>query len=470
MICGAPMLTFCKLHGSYSSLGRDFKTMFEELLKHINAQNSQANMLREQLLAANSAAIEAKTQASARLQIVLAEERQQAAEDRQNLLSQITSLITSQGEVQEARLATKIDEVRAEVDASKEVFVVANAQYVEAMDEWNIKENGLVEEVVRSRETLKSKLKDDWMVCLTCERPLTIKCVANKGKQAANKYNASIQTTTKSVHEETIRIVDEQMKDIHAQMQALDDFVARARAQNAKHHDDHALSLQSLSTTVKGSYGNIGEHFAFTYDRIKELGEEMSAKTAVLEEALSPLDTTLRQPLAELRSSIASSALQEYTPTGETPQKVQYQYPTVLPRTEAHETLLAALRRPAADAVVSAPVSPSKQPVFQDTDMIDSDDVSNTPVSEMEKPLASLREVDLNISAGSRASESAIPSFGTTSDDMAPPPMKRAATATGMKLPKMLKKPSVVTLEGRENSQVPVFAQSSGRRRSPRHG
>jgi kinesin family protein 11 len=32
------------------------------------------------------------------------------------------------------------------------------------MDAWNVKEGLLVEEVLRSRETLKSKLKEDWVV------------------------------------------------------------------------------------------------------------------------------------------------------------------------------------------------------------------------------------------------------------------------------------------------------------------
>jgi kinesin family protein 11 len=59
--------------------------------------------------------------------------------------------------------------------------------------------------------------------------------------------------TTKSVHAETVRIVDEQMKDIETQMSALDDFVTRARSQNAQHHDSHAQSLQKLSATVKSS-------------------------------------------------------------------------------------------------------------------------------------------------------------------------------------------------------------------------
>src|SRR5271168_5129617 len=176
--------------------------------------------------------------------------------------------------------------------------------------------------------------------------------------QAANKHNSSLQVTTRSVHDETIRIVDAQMKDMETQMKALDDFVTRARSQNTQHHDSHAQSLQGLSTIVKSSYANINSHFTSTYERVRDLGVEMLTKTDSLQETLTPLDSILRQPLAELRSSISNTALQEYQPTGETPQKVQYQYPTELPHTEAHETLLAALRRPS--ATTNNTTSPTK--------------------------------------------------------------------------------------------------------------
>ena len=36
-----------QLRGSYSSLARDFKPLFEELLKHVNAQRAEADELRQ---------------------------------------------------------------------------------------------------------------------------------------------------------------------------------------------------------------------------------------------------------------------------------------------------------------------------------------------------------------------------------------------------------------------------------------
>ncbi|CZR56168.1 probable kinesin-related protein bimC [Phialocephala subalpina] len=448
-----------QLHTSYSSLGRDFKTLFEDLLKHVNAQKAEADALRQQLNTASELAMQSNIAASTRLDEVLREERDQAAADRQNLLLQITNLITTQGDTQDARLGSKIEEVRKDVVASKESFETSRTQYNDGMDAWNEKEGSLVEEVLRSRETLKSKLKEDWV--------------------AANKHNSSLQLSTKSVHAETVRIVDEQMKDIEIQMRALDDFVTRARSQNAQHHDSHVQSLQNLSGTVKSSYNNIGSHFTSTYERVRDLGEEMSTKTSLLQENLTPLDSVLRQPLSQLRENIISTTLAEYQPTGETPQKVHYTYPTDLPRTDAHENLLAAMRKPA-----SPRKSPSKSMscmvpvVFNDAEQparrlfshsLGPAALRSLPL-DSERPTTSgstgLRELDAN------ANKAPVTSPDTEMTGTQIPNFKRSISANGGKLPVLKHKKSVVALEGRENVNPNVEAlkqvQSTGRRRSPR--
>ncbi|KAL3418098.1 kinesin related protein 2 [Phlyctema vagabunda] len=465
-----------QLHTSYSSLGRDFKSLFEALLKHIDTQKAEANELRQQLNLASELAMQTNTVASSRLEEVLKEEREQAAVDRQTLLFQITNLVTAQGEAQDGRLTTKITAVQKDILSSQESFEKSKAQYVEGMDAWNDKETKLVEEIARSRESLKSKLKEDWI--------------------AANKHNTSLQTTTQAVHQETVKIVDEQMKDISVQMQALDDFVTRAQSQNAEHHDSHVQSLEGLSSTVKSSYTNIGTHFNSTYERVRDLGEEMTRQTGSLQESLAPLDETLRQPLAELRGNISRTTLQEYVPTGETPQKVQYQYPMDLPRTEAHATLLSSVRprssqlaspsKIASLPVIFADASPSTRapaPVLTPS----GEEVVLAPSSETEsmKPTGGLREIDVNISSGGSlkcppssyesapASDSAAGCDNSAGGGMTQIPPFKKTMSRGM--PKLSSKPSIVALEGRENVAPALgpgsFSQSItgvGRRRSPR--
>jgi kinesin family protein 11 len=138
----------------------------------VNAQREEANKLREELTTASELAMQSNSAVSSKLDEVLREEREQAAADRQNLLSQITSLVRAQGEVQDARLGTKIEEVRTDVTSLKEAFEASQTQYSQGMDTWNEKEGELVEEVLRSRETLKSKLKEDWVVSSRQRMPI----------------------------------------------------------------------------------------------------------------------------------------------------------------------------------------------------------------------------------------------------------------------------------------------------------
>ncbi|KAI9706699.1 MAG: kinesin motor protein cin8 [Candelina mexicana] len=470
-----------QLHTSYSSLGRDFKNIFEELTKHLNSQKAEAENLREQLSVASTSAVQANAAASSQLETVLAEERQQAATDRQTLLSQITTLINTSGEAQDTRLTTKIASIQNGITASNAAFEAARSQYGGDMDVWSQKEKLLVGEVLKSRDTLKSKLKKDWM--------------------DANQHNSSIQTTTKSVHEETVRIVDAQMKDMAVQMQALDEFVTRARSQNERHHETHVQSLQGLSGTVRNSYTSIGEHFTSTYSRVRDLGDDMSERSAVLKATLPPLDATLRQPLADLRSNITDAPLKEYIPTGETPQKIQYSYPTTLPRTETHDTLIAKLKRsnqPSSSSTLPTKPEPQQQRksvIFNDASLApegDDEIALVQPPEPSSRPTSSsgslgLREVDVNVNAGVATSHNTINNNNSASNtnnivDVSsmlisdsvipkiekPGLLKRHTTMTDSKLPSLLQKGAgragVVRAEGRENLPLGV-GEGAGRGR-----
>ncbi|KAL8957815.1 MAG: hypothetical protein Q9193_005007 [Seirophora villosa] len=436
-----------QLHTSYSSLGRDFKSIFEELVKHVNTQKFEAEELRTQMSKAAQEAMKAKAEISLQLESALEEERAQATQDRRDLLSQISSLVNKSGETQDARWQAKIDVMRSDIASSRLTLETEEKKYSESMNVWSQKENLLVEEVLKSRDALKSQMKRDWT--------------------AVNERNTAIQTTTKSVHEETIRIVDAQMKDMATQMQALDDFVKRARSQNERHHATHVSSLQSLASTVNGSYSSIGDHFASTYDRVKNIGCGISEQSRSLQDSLPPLAEKIQQPLSELRSSVANTTLKEYTPTGETPQKTQYRFPATLPRTEPHEKLLNKLS-PSSTTTFSAPAlppSPSKSIVYTDTPSQE-ESSSLIPSNETSRPstASGLREVSLNISSNaisrhsdpnSLTAKPAVDMIKMNDVSMAPPPLKRQATMD-CKLPQKAQGRGggghgIVKLEGREN-------------------
>ncbi|KAI1865085.1 hypothetical protein JX265_008132 [Neoarthrinium moseri] len=467
-----------QLHTSYASLGKDFRSIFEELLSHLTSQKQESDSLRHQLKSASETILQSNSDISARIQQVIEAERRQAAEERKNLLLQISSLINSQAELQDSRLADKAASLQQSVQETNATFEGSVAQYSQGMDVWVEKEDQLLGDVSKSRETLKQKLQDDW--------------------NTANQHSTSIQATTKSVHAETVRVVDEQMKDLDDQMTSLDDFVTRARSQNAEHHDQHSEALDNLSGTVEDSYGSINAHFRETFSRVEGLGAEMDTLTTRTTDALGPLPENICRPLAGLREEISATTLREYQPTGNTPQKMEYEYPTDLPHTKAHSALIAELHGTASPSKIS-----STGGVFADADASLSENRSpsrptssdsHSLLSERNPLTMSLREVHPNVNSSTSlifdplaGSANTIHGFsasvgpGTFSarameEDNTMPLFKKSRTTRSKNGTK-----AGAAAEGRENIPPPmkvlgggigkggeIFAQSSSRRKSPR--
>ncbi|KAK0745793.1 P-loop containing nucleoside triphosphate hydrolase protein [Schizothecium vesticola] len=448
-----------QLHESYSSLGKDFKELFEEVLRHMAAQKTESDKLRQKLEEASRIIVESNGTMSARIQGVVEEERKQAAAERQNLLQQIGSLISSQAELQESRLAGKTALIQQTVVNTSKTFESDVAQFSEGMDAWNVKDTQILEDVAKSRDALKTKLKDEWT--------------------AADKRSSSIQTTTKSVHAETVRVVDEQMKDLDVQMKDLDDFVTRAKQQNAAHHAQHADSVHNLTSTVETSFDNISSHCKATFIRVQQLGDEMDLATDHLQSALDPLDDALRHPLAGLRDDMQNTVLREYSPTGDTPVKAEYHFPTSLPRTSAPEILLADMRdaptpsKPAAvlsfspsPAAASGTMSPPPLPPTKTTRL------STMSAHEARSALGiSLREVNPNVSAAVSVVFEPAASI-TSAAESAVPVGKRSVRASRLAT-KSKGKAIGTVMEGLENMPPPgvggvAFEQGASRRKSPR--
>ncbi|OIW23969.1 kinesin motor domain-containing protein [Coniochaeta ligniaria NRRL 30616] len=458
-----------QLQTSYSSLGKDFKTIFEDMVRSMDAQKNESDRLRRQLEGTGDDIVQSNEAISAQIREVVEQERKQAAEERQQLLSQIASLITSQAERQETRLAGKTALLQKSMSETNSTFQEGMAQFSTGMDAWNEKESELVAEVNKSKTAMKKKMKDDWT--------------------AANETSTLIQNTTKSVHQETVRVVDEQLKDLDIQMRDLDDFVTRARAENSEHHEQHARSVEGLTGTVKESFSNISHHFVETYDRVRDLGEEMDTATNTLKATLPPLEEEICRPLSILREDINNTVLREYEPTGETPQKLKYEYPTTLPRTEPHEVLLAGLQDdlppPTPTKLCVSGTSTTTVPtIFNDLDMLPplppTKSGSPPPTSlptlqpQHRNPLAmSLREVNPNLTTGS------IMLFDPSASTMSmPPPANENKTlplfkrsVSGIKPVTRTRRRNQTTDnlgEGREN--VPPAGGEMGglRRKSPR--
>lgn len=408
-----------QLHSSYSALGKDFKNTFDDLVKQLNHSRAEANDLRAQLSDAGKELVKANESASSKLSSVLSEEKARAATDRANLIAQMTSLVQSLGESQEQRLEGKLGSIQAEITSSNERYEHLHESYQTSMTEWSEKEKAIVDDILKSRESVKTKIKTDWLVNLTPRmtiwRLLTIK--------AANEHNHAIQTTTQSVHEETVQIVDEQMKHLDVQLQALDEILCKVQQQNSKHHEAHVESLTGLAVSVKQSYTSIGEHLDSASGRAQALEQDFSGKTESMSNSIKELNEQIHVPLSDLRTDIMAAPIIEYVPTGQTPQKVQYHFTSTLPRTEPHDVLLGTSRHSPAksdslESLGSHTASPSKTTVYTDEDALvlepapaDHSPTAQRKTTRSESSQSSLRELDVNAAASVvKADAAAAPS------------------------------------------------------------
>jgi len=386
------------------------------------------------LLKANTELAAANRTSQARLSQYLDEEKQNAASERAKLLEHITSLVTASAATQEGRVSGYFASFGQEVDAAGSAHSKVEESFSQGMDEWTERSKAVVANLTKSRDSIKTRIKTDF--------------------SDATAHATSLKQTTSSVHETTIRIVSEQMSHMDTQLTSMDEIVSRIRTQNDTAHHAHVSSLSALASTVHASYDAVGDQFTSSFARIEKLGGDVDAEARTLRQTLSELgpDSDMRQPLRKVREIVDTSQLQEYISTGETPARVQYDFPTTLPRTESHDQLLARLRGDNTSTLATNR-SPSKAPIYNDATV----DLSSPTKPTLLRPLSSasapftpalgLRELDINVVA-----PPTIPiTLMTPADDKSAAP---ANVDSGPAPP--LKRQNTHPVEGVKESKLPM--------------
>lgn len=162
-----------QLHGSYSTLGKDFKSLFEDMTKHLDVQKNEIEELRSQLQAANRQNIEANRRTSSQMAQALEEEHANAEAEREQLVSQIRDLMEESRQRQSDRLKNKFDGLRTSMSASGDSLEQATAQHDRRVDEWMFRSDQFAKDVNSSRENIKTKMQDDWEVSIISRGVLT---------------------------------------------------------------------------------------------------------------------------------------------------------------------------------------------------------------------------------------------------------------------------------------------------------
>ncbi|KAL5630790.1 hypothetical protein BROUX41_000662 [Berkeleyomyces rouxiae] len=429
-----------QLQSSYTSLGTDFKSLFEQIMQHMAAQKAEADGLRQQLAASTSLVVQQNALLSTQVQQAIEKERRQAAVDRQKLLSQITSLIDSDAATREERLAAQSTGIQSGIAQSTSLLQSETAGYSQSMDMLEQRQVKFVDTMKQSSNIFSTKLEDGWTT--------------------AKSQSQDIQKVAKSVHAETVRVVEEQVADLSTQMDALDDIVARVKAENSRHHQSSLAATDQLAMTVGKSFEAISSHFSTTFERINGLEETVAVDAADAISQLDPIQGNICQPLADLRTDISSRQIREYTATGSTPKRVQYTFPTSLPRTAPLSSLLSK----AEESVATDELDKEGDAVFTDADP----PVSPSPRAfESAAPASGLglREVNPNTSSVifEHTITTTIP-LAPDSDDDGGNPATRFRKNT-----RRLTAKKANLLEGRENQLPPPgLAQSLSRRKGSR--
>ena len=134
-----------QLHTSYSSLGKEFKTMFEDMTKQLAAQREENDRLRRELQEASRKNVEASRSASMKLQTSLQEERRASQQERQQLKDQIFALIDTSASKQDERISTNLSDVHWQIDVSTDAFEQAQSTYLDGMNAWAQQDRILME-------------------------------------------------------------------------------------------------------------------------------------------------------------------------------------------------------------------------------------------------------------------------------------------------------------------------------------
>lgn len=353
-----------EMRNSYSALGKDIKTAFDENNRHISMQVKKSANLRDEVEKAIKEAMAANETSEQSLDKMLKEERERANMERQNLIAQMASLVNNSAIEQEKRLASKIGIVQCEMKVARETLNTASDGI-----ESNISALTDAEEVYRSsmnqsRENIKKKMQSDCLV----RHNLIFYIINTNVLQVAESHNVSIQNTANSIHAQTVNVVDAQMADISVKLQSLDEFVTRACENNEKHFDANVVSINALSDHVHKSSAESKDVFETMKQTATEVHAEFEEEVEKHKASVQPVVLKQSGTLSGLRDYVNAHMFKEYMPTAQTPKKRVYDYPTAMPKTQSHDELLAGYRQqprhPLADKSVDNNVMPFIQPLM----------------------------------------------------------------------------------------------------------
>lgn len=152
------------MHSTYHNVGVDLVTLFTYFDRFITSQKEEADRLRKELQDANEKALKAEEAAAAKLEEALEEERRQSECEREEVMTQISSLLNGLGERQASRLKERVQKVQSEMDASRSAIREAGKKFTENMNEWADDQDEFLTSTMECKEAWENRIEKDLIV------------------------------------------------------------------------------------------------------------------------------------------------------------------------------------------------------------------------------------------------------------------------------------------------------------------
>ncbi|EMR11502.1 hypothetical protein PNEG_00515 [Pneumocystis murina B123] len=314
-----------QIHNSYSQLGHDMKSVFDDTEKHITIQTTEIQNLKSEILGLSQSIKNKIFQISDHFKKSLSQEQKKNSEEKMELLTHISSLINSFFEKQNERQTAQIDYAQSSVDDISTNIDELASTFSRKIDIWSAKEGLFVKKLMNSKEDIKNN------VILSAKN--------SDGKGAA------IQGNTQTIYSEILQLIDAQIQDVNTQIQTFDNIIAKAHSQNSVHYDAYIQNNDSVFDDIKNSYQklktkvndikkDIDVHSYFVNDLTKN---QKSENDFHKDSIISQITVT--------HNKILSTSIKNEILTGKTPKKCNYEYPASWKLTKPHEEILKQLRK-----------------------------------------------------------------------------------------------------------------------------
>ncbi|XP_042147613.1 kinesin-like protein KIF11 [Ixodes scapularis] len=278
---------------------------------------------------------------------------QQASQEARQLTASLQQDVHRSSANAEAHVASMQKMLQEYLESVRSCSVdseARNLQMVEKATECDGIEASLLSVTSRVKDDSASNVQSllsDWTAI---EEGALISTTSSLSEVAAsNKELSSIQ---QRVHQDVsdgvsslTQSLSQQHSDQEAMRQALVDEVAERASQGAAAADS---LLHEADAVVDDLWERVCDHA----DRAEALCREGGAQADEARATAASLDVETRGNVAEFRGAVTrffESDLQEYRPTGCTPQRKEYPFPTDLPHTSPHDVILRRLRSAALD-------------------------------------------------------------------------------------------------------------------------